>query len=164
MPIDYKLYPKDWHALSRRIRFERAGSQCEWCGARHGEAHPVTGSKVVLTVAHLGIDKPDGSQGDKRDLHDVRENNLAALCQRCHLNFDREDHWQARWANARAARLANGEQLLFAEAFERNGDDEPQRTSSAQNDATTQSPRRRRALVNRPREIPALVSNVERAA
>ena len=28
------LYPDDWPAISRRIRFERAGNRCEWCGAR----------------------------------------------------------------------------------------------------------------------------------
>ena len=28
------LYPPDWPQISRRIRFERAGNRCEWCGAR----------------------------------------------------------------------------------------------------------------------------------
>lgn len=72
----------------------------------------MTGSIVVLTVAHLGIDKPDGSPGSKEDLADVREENLAALCQKCHLDFDREDHLRRRLFNRRAARLARGEQLL----------------------------------------------------
>lgn len=117
MPIDYRLYPSDWHAISRRLRFERAGNRCEWCNAENYKTHPVTGSIVILTVAHLGIAKPDGTPGSKEDLHDVREANLAALCQRCHLNFDRDDHLRRRFFNRRAERLARGERLLpFQEA------------------------------------------------
>ena len=112
MPINYKLYPKDWHEISRRLRFERAGNCCEWCGAENYKPHPVTGSIVILTVAHLGIAKADGTPGSKDDLHDVREENLAALCQRCHLNFDRDDHLRRRIENRIAARLARGEQWL----------------------------------------------------
>lgn len=26
------LYPPDWPQISARIRFERAGNRCEWCG------------------------------------------------------------------------------------------------------------------------------------
>ena len=66
MPIDYKNYPEDWKETSVFIRFHRAGGQCECfgecghdhngrCGAKNGQPHPITGSKVVLTVAHLGI-------------------------------------------------------------------------------------------------------------
>lgn len=112
MPVDYKLYPSNWHAISRRIRFGRAEGHCEWCGAENYEPHPDTGSIVILTVAHLGIAKPDGAPGRKDDLHDVREDNLAALCQRCHLNFDRDDHLRRRMLNRRAARLSRGERLL----------------------------------------------------
>lgn len=35
---------------------------------------------------------PDGTPGDKHNKMDVRPENLAALCQRCHLNFDRDEH------------------------------------------------------------------------
>ena len=47
------LYPADWAELSRRIRFERAGGRCEECGAEQGQPHPQTGSKVILSTAHL---------------------------------------------------------------------------------------------------------------
>src|SRR5258708_5718493 len=63
MPIQKQLYPADWPAISYRIRFERAKGRCEWCGVLHDETHPVTGSRVLLTVAHLGIPKPDGTPG-----------------------------------------------------------------------------------------------------
>lgn len=50
------------------------------------------GTRVVLTIAHLGTPHPDGRPGDKHDKLDVRPDNLAALCQKCHLAYDMDDH------------------------------------------------------------------------
>lgn len=58
-------------------------------------------SKVILTVAHLGTQHPDGRPGDKHDKMDVRPENLAALCQNCHLSYDLADHI----AHARETRM-----------------------------------------------------------
>lgn len=85
MPIDYKEYHPKWKLISRLIRFKRANNRCEWCGAVNYEPHPVTGSKVILTVAHI----------DQRKSNN-RFSNLAALCQRCHLNHDRKHHIHKR--------------------------------------------------------------------
>jgi 5-methylcytosine-specific restriction endonuclease McrA len=90
MPFQRERYPENWKEISLAIR-NRDGWRCKWCGAENGKPHPETGSKVVLTVAHLGTEKPDGP-GDKHDKMDVRPENLVALCQRCHLNFDRDEH------------------------------------------------------------------------
>lgn len=93
-----ELYPADWPEISHYIRFVRAAGRCEGspaypaCRAQHGCPHPVTGSRVVLTTAHLGVDQLDGSPGDKHDTMDCRPENLAAWCQRCHLAYDREQH------------------------------------------------------------------------
>lgn len=106
MPMDRALYPDEWEEISFCIRAVRAKWRCERCGAYQGEPHPVTGSIVVLTVAHLGIDKPDGAPGDKHDKRDVRPENLAALCQRCHMNYDRPDHLETQRIN-RLAKEAN---------------------------------------------------------
>jgi len=92
MPIDARRYPANWPEISREIRFNRANNRCEWCNAENHKPHPVTGSYVILTVAHLGVEKPDGSPGDKEDKMDCRPENLAALCQRCHLNYDRPEN------------------------------------------------------------------------
>jgi hypothetical protein len=81
MPIDYKQYHPKWSLISRLIRFLRAGNKCEWCGAENAKPHPVTGSTVVLTVAHVDQDRNNN-----------RFKNLAALCQRCHLGHDRKQH------------------------------------------------------------------------
>lgn len=96
------LYPRDWKAISQRVR-ERAGNVCEGspqypdCRAANGEPHPVTGSRVVLTVAHLNHDEAD-----------CRDENLKAWCQRCHLTYDAKHH--ARNASeTRRARMASGD-------------------------------------------------------
>ena len=112
MPIDYKRYPANWKEISLRIR-ERDGQRCKSCHVPNGALrntitgewtrnlmqaetwHLVDGDKVtkiVLTVAHLGTAHADGRPGDKHDKHDVRDENLAALCQKCHLALDRDDH------------------------------------------------------------------------
>lgn len=63
------------------MRFYRARNHCEWCGCVNGQPHPITGSKVVLTTAHVYDDRPEAS-----DLL-----NLAALCQKCHNGHDAKD-------------------------------------------------------------------------
>jgi hypothetical protein len=57
MPIDYNKYCDDWKLRSRFIRFYRAQNKCEVCGAVNYNPHPETGSKVILTVAHLDHDR-----------------------------------------------------------------------------------------------------------
>lgn len=87
MPIRAEMrsrYPRDWALRSRFVRFVRAGGVCEWCGAVHGLPHPVTGSRVVLTCAHVFDKRPEASG----------LLNLAALCQRCHNRHDAADRAQ----------------------------------------------------------------------
>lgn len=94
-PSERKRYPADWRLISLRIRNDRAGGFCEclgecdrhdgWCLARDGKRHPVTTSIVRLTVAHLDH-TPENSHDD----------NLRAMCQRCHLSYDREHHAETR--------------------------------------------------------------------
>jgi hypothetical protein len=114
MPIDYSLYPSDWKEISARIR-AREGNKCKRCLApngekvwrwgdewvpfsRHtpdpwnlpretltlggaGESYLYRAVKIVLTVAHLN-----------HDISDNRDENLAALCQHCHLRHDAKHH------------------------------------------------------------------------
>jgi hypothetical protein len=91
VPCDYRRYPPNWKGEIRPAILARAGDRCEGsprypdCRAANRQPHPVTGSKVVLTVAHLD--------------HDTSHNapsNLRALCQRCHLTYDIGFHAENR--------------------------------------------------------------------
>jgi 5-methylcytosine-specific restriction endonuclease McrA len=85
-PENIARYPKDWKTRSRFVRFYRAKNRCEWCGCENYQPHPATGSKVVLTVAHVHDDRPEASG----------LLNLAALCQRCHNRHDAKDRLRRR--------------------------------------------------------------------
>lgn len=123
MPIRLELrhhYGKAWRATRAAI-LVRAGDACECsgqCGNDHVDRcrapHGVTiwrwigqewtwseraeswgrPVRVVLTVAHLN-----------HEAGDDRPDNLLALCQRCHLRLDREQH-AATAARTRAAKAA----------------------------------------------------------
>lgn len=68
---------------------------------------------IVLTTAHLGVPKPDGTPGDKHDKKDCRPENLAALCQKCHLTIDRAEHRQNAARNRRWWQVQAGQAELF---------------------------------------------------
>lgn len=122
-PENRARYPKDWRQISDRIRFERAAGRCECrgecgrpdhylephdgrCRARHGDTAPITGSRVILTVAHLDH-IPENCADD----------NLRAMCQGCHLAYDAEHHAETARAT-RAAALATQMDSLFDDSTE----------------------------------------------
>jgi hypothetical protein len=110
MPINYKLYPPNWKTEIRPAILKRANNCCEYCGVKnysrgardfngewfheiqidnmnsdtgfwHFQSMHVKTIKIVLTIAHLD--------------HDVANNdhsNLKALCQKCHLSLDHNQH------------------------------------------------------------------------
>ncbi len=114
--MDTKRYPKNWRAISQRIR-ERAHDRCEKCGVQNHryiwrsaddpadyiwydseqdyyrlpDGTPIKMSEtgeyadkatyIVLTVAHL----------DHNPMNNA-DDNLQALCQRCHLKHDGKQH------------------------------------------------------------------------
>lgn len=82
MPIDYKKYPPNWLTEIRPRILKRADNKCEVekCGAENYKPHPITGSKVVLTIAHLDHDPENW---------DIKDERLKAMCQKCHLKYDR---------------------------------------------------------------------------
>ena len=101
MPIDYRLYSPEWPAIRARI-LKRADNCCEWCGAENYWPHPETGSSVVLTVAHLDHDIGNNS-----------DDNLAALCQRCHLRYDARLHAQHAAETRRRKLIEAGQMELW---------------------------------------------------
>jgi len=95
-PENKARYPDNWKEISWRIRTERSGGRCECegeclsghsgrCEAINYQPHPDTGSKVILTTAHLNP-----------PIEDCSDENLKAMCQRCHLNYDYDLHKQNR--------------------------------------------------------------------
>lgn len=108
-PENRDRYPADWKQISDRIKWERAQGRCEClgecgrgthgpdrdpagrCTNRHGEPAYGTGSRVVLTTAHLN-----------HTPEDCADTNLRAMCQGCHLHYDKAHHAETRAANARA--------------------------------------------------------------
>ena len=118
MPCNYKNYPKNWKTEIRPDILKRANNKCENCSIENnkiilrgewngvecyqdedgiiydaktsekigedyiGEVHKTNKLiKVILTIAHLD--------------HIITNNdylNLKALCQKCHLNYDKEHH------------------------------------------------------------------------
>ena len=109
-PENRHRYGADWPEFSRHIRFERAEGQCECegecgrgthegrCPNKHGEPAYGTGSKVVLTVAHLN-----------HTPEDCRDEVLRHMCQRCHLRYDSSHHRK----NARVTRFKKKRQEDF---------------------------------------------------
>ena len=118
-PENRDRYPADWPEISRAVK-DRAGWRCECTGecgrpAEHLGPDPIeredmpavrcvnhhgvpaygTGSRVVLTTAHLDH-VPENCDPD----------NLRAMCQGCHLHYDRAHHAETRAASRRAADAA----------------------------------------------------------
>lgn len=102
-------YPKNWPAIREAVR-ARSGNRCEGspaypdCRAANGHPHPVTGSKVVLTVGHLDHTPENNDLG-----------NLRHWCNRCHLTYDAQHHAQNAAQTRRARRAAAGQVALLEE-------------------------------------------------
>lgn len=114
MPCDYSKYPKNWQQIRCRILKRaggdvtgdlRIGARCERCEAENWKPHPVTGSRVVLTIAHL----------DDPDPMNTADSNLAALCQQCHNSLDAPMRARNRAINKRTQQVIDGQLWLYEE-------------------------------------------------
>lgn len=115
-PENKSRYPANWKEIRLKV-LERAGNRCEFCGARnHSYVYRprldeygnviLAKVKIVLTVAHLDRTPENCGPG-----------NLRALCQKCHLDYDRkanvEEACKTRLAKKLAARKGYTQLLLF---------------------------------------------------
>lgn len=95
-PENRSRYPANWKEISAAIK-ERARNRCECrgecgrgthagrCPNKQGLQAYGSGSTVVLTIAHLD-----------HIPENCAPSNLKAMCQACHLHYDREHHAQTR--------------------------------------------------------------------
>jgi hypothetical protein len=120
MPINYRDYPANWKTEIRPAILKRADNKCENCGVpinsliirfwddtwevlydkenldkMYDAAKEILKTamafinikctKIVLTIAHLDHDVTNNDH-----------NNLKALCQKCHLSYDKHHHQETR--------------------------------------------------------------------
>lgn len=122
-PENRDRYPADWADISRRIRFGRAGGQCECtgqCGTRGAARACLTEDEAEAAYAGRQGSVPwprcQAVQGypsrsgwkvilTTAHLDDTPENcaddNLLAMCQGCHLSYDIRIHVANRIASGR---------------------------------------------------------------
>ena len=120
MPCDYSQYPPNWKSEIRPAILERCGHKCFFCGVKNytygyrdiggvffeadkiieafendgydyfenelkncfnKKGEPTEPIKIILTIMHLDHDTDNNEY-----------NNLAAGCQKCHLNYDKYYH------------------------------------------------------------------------
>jgi hypothetical protein len=127
MPCDWTKYPSNWKTEIRPRILKRDGNCCKKCGLQNhsiviaktrcpvvegctyawakqnlGFYHDIEDGKamiIVLTIAHLDHNTTNNA-----------DENLAALCQKCHLTHDAKLHAN----NARATRdLRSGQMPLI---------------------------------------------------
>lgn len=122
MPIDYSEYPPNWLTEIRPRILARANNCCETCGvpngaiilrnkkdgswrkicgtehdwirakirggcSRKGAIRILGFTEIVLTIAHVNHDKHNW---------DIKDEELRAECQRCHLKRDHARHIENR--------------------------------------------------------------------
>src|SRR5690348_15674164 len=142
-PAFRALYPPDWPALSRHVRFERAGGRCQGCGRPHlARVRCLPDGRWFDEVAQTWRDRR-GRPARWPDLIEVtkvrqtrvvlaaahldnnpannRLSNLRGLCQRCHMLHDRPFHLVQRWLTYRR-RWAIGDLFLGAYGAQTLGD------------------------------------------
>jgi hypothetical protein len=110
MPINYKDYDINWKDVIRPRILKRAGYRCENCGVpnhtdiirmpngvwieaddwdkKFADTKGIKMTYIVLTVSH-----------QDHNVKNNADNNLKALCQKCHLDYDRAYHLEQRKIN-----------------------------------------------------------------
>lgn len=134
MAFNRRLYPPNWRQFSWYIREVRAKGQCEctgecglhcggslWgsqrrrCEERNGQPAKWARGKVMLTVAHL-----NASGGPCRcNPLCADPDHVKAMCQRCHLRYDRRRHVQKRLQKTPSKGKGESKDVLSGDLFNR---------------------------------------------
>ena len=93
MPMDRTKYPAAWDEIARSVK-DAAGWKCELCGRQcRFPGDPFDTHRRTLTTAHINHVEADCS-----------DENLVALCPKCHLAYDQARKKLQRLARQRIAR------------------------------------------------------------
>ena len=103
-------YSEHWHDIIRPDILKRANYKCENCGIGHRKSY-IFGyckSPILVDKEELAEAKANGEKAytiylqishQDRDTTNNDYSNLKALCQKCHLNYDRNFHKLVRKSN-----------------------------------------------------------------
>ena len=93
-PENKSRYPKNWKQIREGI-LKRANNKCEFCGVDNHtmrlNPNPGKEARIILTIAHLDH-TPENNDPQ----------NLRALCQRCHNQYDAQHRSETRKRNSHA--------------------------------------------------------------
>jgi 5-methylcytosine-specific restriction endonuclease McrA len=137
MPMNRKLYPKNWDAIAYVVK-EKANWTCEECGRpcrrigeswavfcaellEHGSLHPwYIQTREIIHDEEMGettVEKPGRfvlsvAHLDQNPGNNAPEN-LRALCSVCHLRYDAKPHAVSRKRNRRRRQEEGGQLSLW---------------------------------------------------
>lgn len=121
MPIDYRIYPKNWKTEIVPAVHERADNCCEWCSLKNGqlvwsvkmklkhEDGRYTDRSVWFSVKADAIRESKTFPSRMKAIrvvltvahldhdetnHSVELHRLALLCQSCHLRYDAKEKYR----------------------------------------------------------------------
>lgn len=110
MPVDWSKYPDNWNDIAQGIK-DDAGWKCEKCGRQCRQpGEDFDTHQRTLTVAHINHVEMD-----------CREENLVALCPKCHLEYDGYRKAMQRLAAKRMKNNAKLELLTVRQVAESEG-------------------------------------------
>ena len=90
MPVDWSKYPPNWKEIATAIK-DAAGWRCEDCGKQcRFPGEPFDTHRRTLTVAHINHVEMD-----------CADENLVALCPKCHFAYDETRKRMQRLARKR---------------------------------------------------------------
>jgi len=90
VPVDWSKYPPNWTEIATAIK-DAAGWRCEGCGKQcRFPGEPFDTHRRTLTVAHINHVEMD-----------CADENLVALCPKCHFAYDENRKRMQRLARKR---------------------------------------------------------------
>ncbi|MCP5098733.1 MAG: hypothetical protein GY943_24545 [Chloroflexi bacterium] len=133
MPVDYSKYPKNWKQIKNRVLRRaggrgldpRFGAKCETCGVEFFDVGYWSNDGFIKTESRESVRRASAAgqkvitiQIGTAHLHDpdpmnCADDNLGALCRRCHNRLDAMMRSKNRAKTRKNKQLAAGQQNLL---------------------------------------------------